>query len=140
MRKETGAVNSNSTDKKEIQRFGAVAFVFFGSLCVIGILASKPLPTYLFAFLSVLGIGFVLMPSPLKPVYNLWLKIAHFIGRIITTLMLTFAYYLVITPSALIIRLLGKRLVPIKPDRKVSTYWVDRIEPAQPKERFLKRY
>lgn len=133
-------MNSNSTDKKEIQKFGAVALVFFGSLCVLGILTSKPLPTYLFGFLSVLGIGFVLIPLPLTPVYNVWLKIAHFIGRIVTTLMLTFAYYLVITPSALIKRLLSGRPIPIKPDSKVSTYWVDRIEPAQPKERFLKRY
>lgn len=117
-----------------------MALVFFGSLCILGILTSKPLPTYLFGFLSVLGIGFVLIPLPLKPVYNVWLKIAHFIGRIVTTLMLTFAYYLVIIPSAFIKRLLSGRPIPLKPDNKVSTYWVDRIEPAQPKERFLKRY
>jgi hypothetical protein len=133
-------VNSNSTDIKEIRKFGVIALLFFGSLSALGFWTNKPLPNYLFGFLSILGLGFVVIPSPLKPVYNAWLKIAHFIGKIVTTLVLTFAYYLVITPSALIKRLFGGRPLPVKPDSKSSSYWTDRIEPAQPKERFLKRY
>ena len=133
-------MNSNSTDSKEIRKFGVVALIFFGSLCGLGFLTNKSLPLYLFGFLSILGLGFVVIPSPLKPVYTAWLKIAHSIGKIVTTLVLTFAYFLVITPSALIKRLFGGRPLPVKPDSKISSYWVDRIEPAQPKERFLKRY
>lgn len=133
-------MNSNSTDPKEIRKFGAVALVFFGSLCALGLLTNKPLPIYLFGSLSILGLGFVVAPRPLKPVYNTWLKIAHFLGRIVTTLMLTFAYYLVITPSALIKLLFGGRPLPVKPDKEASSYWVDRTESAQPKKRFLKRY
>jgi hypothetical protein len=133
-------VNSNSTDRKEIRKFGVVAFFFFGFLCALGVLNNKFLPIYLFGLLSILGLGFILIPSPLRPVYSAWLKIAHFIGRIITVLILTFAYYLIMTPSALIKRLFSGRPLPVKPDNKGSSYWVERIEPAQPKERFLKRY
>jgi hypothetical protein len=68
------------------------------------------------------------------------MKIARLVGRIITILILTLAYYLVITPSALIKRVFGGRPLPLKPDKGVSSYWVTRTEPAQPKERFLKRY
>jgi len=100
----------------------------------------KPIPTYLFGFLSTLGLGFILMPSQLKPVYAAWLKVAHFIGRIVTILILTLAYYLVITPSALLKRLFGGTPLPIKPDKKASSYWVNRNEAVQPRERFLKRY
>lgn len=133
-------MNSNLTESKEIQKFGVIAFFFFGFLCALGILYNKFLPIYLFGSLSILGLGFILIPSPLRPIYSVWLKIAYFIGRIITVLILTFAYYLIITPSAMIKRLFGGRPLPVKPDNKVSSYWVGRIEPAQPKERFLKRY
>ncbi len=133
-------MNSNSTDSKEIRKFGVIALFFFGSLCVLGFLTNKSLPTYIFGFLSILGLGFILIPSTIRPVYTAWLKIAHFIGRIITALTLTFAYYLVITPSALMKRLFGGRPLPVKPDKNTSSYWVARTEPAQPKERFLKRY
>ena len=133
-------MNSNSTDTREVRKFGFIALIFFGCLCVLGLWMKKPLPAYLFGFLSILGLGFILIPAQLKPVHAAWLKVAHLLGRIITALILTMAYYLVITPSALIKRLFGGRPLPVKPDKEASSYWVDRTEPAQPKERFLKRY
>ena len=126
--------------EKEIRKFGTIAFIFFGSLCTIGIWTRKPVPTYFFGSLSILGLGFILIPARLRPVYNAWIKVAHVIGRIITTLILALSYYLVITPSALIKRLFGGRPLPVKPDKEATSYWVPRTEPAQPKERFLKRY
>jgi hypothetical protein len=132
-------MNSNSTEK-DIRKFGIVAFVFFGALCAVGLWRKKPFPTYLFGSLSLLGFGFLCIPGPLRPIHNAWLRIAHFVGRIITLLSLTMVYYLVITPAALIKRLLGGRPLPLKPDKGAPSYWVPRSEPAQPKERFLKRY
>ena len=50
------------------------------------------------------------------------------------------AYYLVVTPFGLLKRLFGGRPLPLKPDRNRSSYWAERPEPAQPKERFTKRF
>ena len=130
----------NSTDTKQIRKFGLVALIFFGFLCSLGFWMNKTLPTNLFGSLSILGLLFILIPKQLQPVYLAWLKIAHLLGRIITTLILGLAYYLVITPSGLIKRLFGGRPIPIKPNKKASSYWVTRPEPAQPRERFIKRY
>jgi hypothetical protein len=125
---------------KDIRKFGIIAFLFFGILCAVGIWRQKPVPIYLFGFLSCLGLGFILIPVILEPVYRGWLNIAHFIGQMITTLMLAIAYYVVITPAALLKRLFGGRPLPLSPDPDASTYWVSRDEPAQPKERFYKRF
>ena len=133
-------MNSNLIEKKQIRIFGLIAFIFFGTLSALGIWKDKFLPTYLFGFLSVLGLGFIVAPIPLKPVYNAWLQIAHLIGRVITNLILILIYYLVITPSGFIKRLFGGKPLPVKPDKNISSYWVTRPEPAQPSERFLKRY
>lgn len=130
----------NSTNNREIRKFGLIALIFFGCLFALGLWMRKPLPTYLFGFLSTLGIGFILIPYPLRPVYAAWLKTSHFLGTVLTTLILTLAYYLVITPSALIKRLFGGAPLPVKPDKNASSYWVARTEPVQPRERFLKRY
>ncbi len=133
-------MNSNSIKSNDIRKFGLIAFVFFGLLFVLGLWKHKPVPIYLFGVLSLLGLGFILIPTRLKPVYSVWLKFAHLIGRIVTTVILAIAYYLVITPSALIKRLFGGAPLPVKPDKNASSYWVVRTEPAQPKERFTKRY
>lgn len=133
-------MNSSSTNRKEIRKFGVIAFVFFGCLCALGLWRQKPAAVYLFGALSLLGLGFILLPGLLKPVYEKWLRMAHLIGRLVTIVMLTLAYYLVITPSALIKRIFGGRPLPTRPDRELASYWVPRSEPAQPKERFIKRF
>jgi hypothetical protein len=133
-------MTSSSTDTREIRRFGVIALIFFGCLSALGFWTKKPLPAYLFGFLSLLGLGFILIPSHLKSVHRGWLRVAHLIGRVVTTVILTIAYYLVITPSGLIKRLISGRPLPVKPDREAFSYWVARGEPIQPKERFSKRY
>lgn len=130
----------NSTDIKQIRKFGLIALIFFGCLCAVGIWLEKALPTYLFGILSALGLGFILFPHQLRPVFFAWLKIAHFLGRVVTTFILTLTYYLVITPAALIKRIFGGTPLPIKPDKNVSSYWVTRKEAVQSKEQFLKRF
>jgi len=133
-------MNSSLTDRKEIRRFGLIALLFFGCLCALGLWRQKLIITSLFGVLSFLGLGFLLFPRPLMPIYKGWIKIANFIGQTITTIILTLAYYLVITPSALVKRVLSGRPLPLRPDENMDSYWVPRDEPSQPKERFIKRY
>lgn len=128
------------TKRGEIRKFGLIAFLFFGCLCAISIWREKAIMAYLFGSFSLVGMGLIVFPSPLRPLHEGWLKTAHLTGRTVTTLILTLAYYLVITPSALIKRLFGGRPLPIKPDKMISSYWVDRTEPCQSKERYYKRY
>jgi hypothetical protein len=131
----------SSTDKKEIRKFGTVALLFFGFLCIIAVWRQKVVAACFFCTLSLLGTGFLILPGILKPVYDKWLQIAHFIGKAITVIMLTMMYYLVITPFALMKKMFGGSPISLKkPDKSVSSYWVSRSELAQPKERFVKRF
>lgn len=133
-------MNSYSTDPKDIRKFGAVGFLFFGVLAGVALWRQKPLPTYLFGSLALLLTAFCLFPAFLTPAYRAWMRAAHFIGTIFTAVILTLAYYLVVTPFGLVKRLLGDRLLAVKRDGQLPSYWVDREEAAQPRERFNKRY
>jgi hypothetical protein len=107
---------------------------------MLGIIYKKPVLAYLFGGLSLLGFSFTVIPAQLKPVYAAWMKAAHVIGKIITLFMLTLAYYTVITPTALLKRIFGGIPLSTKLDKNIKSYWIERTEPAQPRERFLKRY
>lgn len=133
-------MNLNSTNSREIRKFGLVTLLLFGSLFAIGLWRKKPVPTYLFGSLATLGIGFILIPGTLRPVHSAWLRIAHFLGTLITKFIFALAYYLVITPIALTKRLFGGPPLPVKPDKETVSYWVSRKQPSQPKEQFLKRF
>ena len=130
----------NSIDSREIRRFGLIALLFFGTLCAVGVWRSKVVPIVLFGGLGLMGLGFSLIPKPMTPIYRAWLNFARLIGKTITMLMLTLVYYLVVTPTAFIKRILGGAPLALKPDPTRSSYWVKRSEPVQPEERFSKRY
>jgi hypothetical protein len=131
---------SSSTEKREIRKFGAIALCVFGALLAAGLWREKIPISICFGILTLFGMLFLLLPAQFKPAYLAWLRAAHFMGTLTTALVLVLAYYLVITPTALLKRIFGGRPISLSPDPRVSSYWVARSEPAQPKERFEKRY
>jgi hypothetical protein len=133
-------MTSFSTDARQIRRFGVLAFVIFTILCGFGIRGHKILPAAFFGCLAVAGMGFMLFPDRLRPLFELWMRTAQLINRGVVAVLLTLAYYLAITPTALLKRCYGGRPLPLKRDDNMVSYWVERPEPAQPKERFIKRY
>jgi hypothetical protein len=133
-------VTSSSTEKKEVRKFGAIALPVFGVLCAAAVWRGHEAVSVFFGTLSALGLLFLLVPGPMRPVYGGWLKISRPIGTAVTLSILTLSYFLVITPAALLARRAARRAIPQCPDRNASTYWVTRTEPLQEKERYHKRY
>ena len=108
---------------RDLRRFG---LVMSGAFAVIGGLAAwrgRPAAPALFA----LAIAFLVLalawPRLLAPIERGWMKLAEAIGSVMTVVILTLAFILVFTPMGLVLRLLGKDLLGLKPDRKLQTYW-----------------
>lgn len=133
-------MNRKPDDTREIRRFGLIALLFFGILSMLGILMDKMIPFFLFGILCMLGLGFILFPYFFRSVYKIWLKISHFVSTMLNIFLLSMAYYMAITPTALIKRLFGGRPLPVKPEREKISYWIFRDEQSQTVERYLKRY
>lgn len=134
-------MKQNQAGSREIRKFGLIGFIFFGCISAVAIWTKNPLPTYLFGFLSAIGLCFIIIPSPMKPVYVVWRKFGAFLARVVTISILTLSYYLVITPAGLLKRLISGRLLPLQPDKNIESYWVTHPELTKTKkERFLKRF
>jgi len=130
----------SAKEVKEIRKSGFIFLIIFGSLCSIGIFLNEPIPSFLFGALALIGFCFITVPSWLKPLYDLQMLIAQFMGKIVTVLILTITFYIVLTPTALIKRVFGGALLNLKPDDNLSSYWVPKSEQVQSRERFIKRY
>ncbi len=134
-----------STDKtnikKEVRKFGYVAFLFFGCLFGIGLYLNKEYALIFFGSLSALGLGFIIFPQACIPLYQGWLRVAAIMNKTVIAILLILIYFLVITPAGLLRRLLsGTTIMPLKPDKQADSYWVERETPWQPIHRFIKRY
>ncbi len=67
--------------------------------------------------------GLVLQPA-LKPVYRVWIRVAHKIGQINAYILLLLIFYAVITPIAFIMRKLGKHPLPAMAAASGDSYWI----------------
>jgi large-conductance mechanosensitive channel len=79
------------------------------------------------ALLLLLGI---VAPSRLSALNRLWLKVGAVISRVVNPIVLAVLFFIVVTPMAFLMRMVGKRPLHLAPDRSAATYWIKR-EPLE---------
>ena len=61
----------------------------------------------------------------LLPLNKIWLKFGIFLGNFIAPIVMGIVFFLVVTPTGLIMRLLGKDLLNLKKNNK-NSYWIEK--------------
>jgi len=114
--------------KRDLRNFGVTIGVVL--LILAGFLFWKEkqlfkLPVTIGIILFASGLA---VPSLLKPVYWVWMVFATMLGWIMTRLVLSCVFYLVITPMGVVSRLFGKQFLERKWDASMNTYWRERTD------------
>ena len=61
----------------------------------------------------------------LTPLNKLWFKFGIFLGNFIAPIVMSIIFFLVVTPTGIIMKLLGKDLIKLKKNNKKS-YWIEK--------------
>ena len=91
------------------------------------------------AGLLLVALGLV-APWILKAVYYPWMALALVLGYIMTRLVLTAVFFLLITPTGMIMRLFGRDPLQRKRDPEAATYWIPKNYDHDSPERLEKYY
>jgi hypothetical protein len=123
-----------STTPRELRKFALLVGGVFAALGAWFLFRHKPAGPWFVgpgALLVLLGLA---APKTLKPVYLGWMAMAFLLGIVVSTVLLTLFYYLVITPIGLAAQLMGKDFLSRKLDRAAGSYWLprDRSVPRKP--------
>jgi hypothetical protein len=112
------------TGERELRKFGWLVGGVLSALAILMWLRHKTYFRYFLApGIALMVFGF-LLPKILKRVYIAWMSVAIAIGFVISNVILTVFFFLVITPIGLMTRLLGKDFLALKIDREAPTYWI----------------
>ena len=60
----------------------------------------------------------------LTPLNKLWFKFGIILGKFVAPIAMGIVFFLVVTPTGIIMRLTGKNLLGLKKDIKKNTYWI----------------
>jgi Na+/proline symporter len=68
-----------------------------------------------------------------RPFFKIWMAFAMRMSRVMTAVLLSLLYFLVLTPTSLLARLFGQRFVETKIDKAQPSYWEPRSGRDDPK-------
>ncbi len=113
---------------KQERQFGLVFAVFFTIVAFWPLwpLWPRPAPNlyWLIAAGTMLGFG-LLLPRTLAPLNRIWLAVGHVLGWINSKIILGFIFFVIVTPTALAMKALGRDLLSRRL-RRSGSYWVKR--------------
>ena len=107
------------------KNFGIVFSIFFLIISLWPLLTSNEIRIWAllisFIFL-ILGLNNSKLLTPLN---KLWFKFGIFLGNIVSPLVMGFVFFIVVTPTGFIMKLIGKDLLNLKKENKKS-YWINK--------------
>jgi len=127
--------NSN----KDIRSFGITIGIIL--LIISGLLIYYNKEIYLvigIIALTFIGLGLIL-PVLLKPFYFVWMTFAAILGWVMTRVILSLVFYLIITPIGLLTRLLGEDFLALK-KTKSDSYWNYRDSSEELNQNYEKQF
>ena len=108
--------------------FGIVFFVFFLLISLWPLKNSGNLNFWLFSISIVFLILGIINSKLLKPLNFIWFKFGLLLGSIISPIVMSIIFFLVVTPTSILIKLFNKDILNLKKNKK-KTYWIEKTLP-----------
>tara|TARA_B110000438_G_C15588416_1_gene552741 strand:- start:21 stop:416 length:396 start_codon:yes stop_codon:yes gene_type:complete len=106
--------------------FGIVFFVFFTIIGIYPVISNGDVNIYFLISAIIFLILGILNSKILYPLNYVWFKFGLLLGLVIGPIVMGIIFFAVVTPTGLIMRLIGKDLLNKKFLKKNETYWIKR--------------
>ena len=103
--------------------FGIVFFLFFLILGLYPLFKNGDIRIWSIAVSIVFLILGLLNSKILSPLNKAWFKFGIILGNLVSPIVMGIVFFVIVTPTSLIMRVLGKNLLNLKKNNK-KTYWV----------------
>jgi hypothetical protein len=107
--------------------FGFVFTIFFAIVALWPVIKHRADPRWWALIVAAVFLITTLIKADLlDPLNTLWMKIGILLGKIMNPVFLSIMFFLIITPAAIVLRLVGKDLLSMKFQPDAKSYWVPR--------------
>jgi hypothetical protein len=79
-------------------------------------------------------------PILLRPLHKAWMILSFFLGGVMSRLILSLLFYLILTPVGLLLRLFGKDLLHLRRNPRAQSYWLERTVAAKTPEQYKRAF
>ena len=120
-------------DQKDIKigsnkSFGIVFFLVFLLISLYPLINDGNLRIWSFVISIIFLILGILNSKILSPLNKIWFKFGLLLGKIISPIVMSIIFFIVVTPTGLILRLFQKDVLNLKYNNN-NTYWIEKSGP-----------
>ena len=108
--------------------FGIVFFTVFLIIAIWPLLNGYEIRYWSLIISIVFLLLGILNSKILTPLNKIWFKIGILLGNVISPIVMSIIFFLVVTPTSLLMKLFGKDILGIKKNRSKS-YWIEKSGP-----------
>lgn len=128
------------TGPRDLRKFGLTVGAVFIALGVVLLLRHRPSYPYLLGVGAALSAFGALWPRALKSIYIAWMALAFTLGFVMSNVILTLLFFLVVTPMGLLARLFGKDFLARKWDKRGASYWIPRARETKTAQSYERQF
>ena len=119
LKKSKSEISSNRS-------FGIVFFIVFLIISLWPLTNGETLRVWSIVIAVIFLILGLINSKLLTPLNKLWFKFGILLSRIVSPIVLGFIFFAIITPTGIIMKMLGKDLLNNKYDNTKKSYWINR--------------
>jgi len=123
------------TGPHELRKFGLLVGVIFALLGIWFWFRGKGRYPYFLVPGTVLVVLGAIAPRALRLIYVGWMTVAFLLGFVVSNILLTLFFYVVVTSIGLVARLAGKDFLNRKLDAHAKSYWIMRDRSSSKQKR-----
>ena len=105
--------------------FGIVFFTVFFIISIWPLLSANEIRYWSLVISVVFLILGIINSKILTPLNKVWFKIGILLGNVISPIIMGIIFFLVVTPTSLIMKIFGKDLLNLKKNTK-NSYWIEK--------------
>ena len=105
--------------------FGLVFFIVFLIVALYPLLENESVRLWSIILSAIFLILGMLDSKFLTPLNKIWFKFGILLGSIVSPIVMGVVFFAIVTPTSIIMKILGKNLLNLKKDNK-KTYWIAR--------------
>ena len=107
--------------------FGVVFFIVFLVVALLPLLNGNSIRIWSIILSLIFLILGLLNSNILSPLNRIWFKFGIILGGIVTTIIMGLVFFLVVTPTSLILKLFKKDILNLKKNDS-KTYWIMKLD------------
>ena len=108
--------------------FGIVFCALFLIISLYPLINEEPIRYWSLIVSIIFLILGILNSNILSPLNKAWFKFGLFLGKIVSPIVMGIVFFAVVTPIALILKIMGKDLLNLKKS-KINSYWITKTGP-----------